>query len=99
MTSKESIFYNGVTDPYVINYIWLYGDSNIHNKYGMNNCMDSTMPQCYNNEINHTISNNNIINKKGNNNNDNNNDRVNYFNERKHIIQINNSEKREDMLI
>ncbi|SBT33703.1 hypothetical protein POVWA2_018470 [Plasmodium ovale wallikeri] len=27
MENKEALFYNSVTDPYVVNYVWLYGDS------------------------------------------------------------------------
>ncbi|CRG96537.1 hypothetical protein PGAL8A_00411900 [Plasmodium gallinaceum] len=43
MDNKESLFYNGVIDPYVVNYIWLYGkkensmEKNNENKIELNN--------------------------------------------------------------
>ncbi|SBT71056.1 hypothetical protein PMLGA01_070030300 [Plasmodium malariae] len=83
MSDKEAIFYNSVTDPYVVNYIWLYGNNITGNSHGNGSGYNRqiggvalTNARCSNNINNMTT----------------------YMRKENNRMQIlNNSEKREDL--
>ncbi|SCM21509.1 hypothetical protein PCHCB_000173100 [Plasmodium chabaudi chabaudi] len=57
MGSKEALFYNSVNDPYVVNYMWLYGNNVNKNEIERNKNMQLKSSRCiYNSKNNNGTS-------------------------------------------